>query len=241
MWVVVDRCPEPREAVYAAILASLLRRGAVLLEGEWGSSVYAAHGPLYPSPRQGSGKRVAVRLGEDEKGLTRMELVVEARLGDAYTILSAGLALATPLATLIHPALGAGTAAASAAVGLLSMLAGGVDANWCSSLLEEACMEASDYRELVERRHQCRIECREVDGGYACTLAPVSSREVLSASLAILGFNVRGSVARTPGIRVEYRCSGQSCTLIYRAGRLYPRPTIYTAILSTMLVSKLAC
>lgn len=241
MWALVTRCPEPRQAVYAAVLASLLRRGAVVLDGEWGRSLAVLHGPPYPSPRLGSGKRVALRLGDDERGFTRLELVLESRLGDAYTVLAAVLALASPLAALALPAAGVALGAASASIGILSMLTGAIDANWCSSLLEEACIEAQEYRELVEREQQCRIECSEAGGGYSCVLGPVSSREVLSASLAILGFNVQGSTAYTSTIRVDFRCSGSSCTLLYRPRRLYPRPTIYTAILATMLISRLAC
>ena len=241
MWAIVTRCPEPRQAVYAAILASLLRRGAVIVDGEWGRSVSAIHGPPYPSPHQGSGKRVTIRLGDDERGLTKLELILEARMGDTYTALAAVLALTAPLITLVNSIAGIAVGVSSATLGMLSMLTSSIDSNWCTSLLEEACLEASEYKELVDREQTCHIECSEASGGYSCTIAPLSSREILSASLAILGFSVKGSTAYTSSLRIDYRCSASSCTLLFKPRRLYPRPTIYTAILTTMLASKIAC
>ncbi len=241
MWVIVTRCAEPQQAVYASLLASLLRRGALPVDGEWGRSIVALHGPPYPSLRHGSGKRVSARLSREENGLTRVEVVIETRLGDVYALAAAALALLAPLAGVAGLQYSLPLGLAAAASGVAATLTTSIDANWASSLAEEACLEAPSYRDMVSQEPRCSVECGEARGGYACTIAPLGAQEVLGAALAILGFSVRRGRAETQTLSVRFTCSPSSCTLLFRPRRLYPRPNIYTAILVSMLAARLAC
>ncbi len=238
MWVVVTRCDADESSLYASLLATVLRRGALPVNGEWGKTLTVLHGPLLPRLRQGTGKRVTLRVSR-EPGFSRIEAVLEQRLGDLYGVAAAALAVAAGLTAFTLPPAALASGIASGLLGIHSVLTSHVDANWVSSLLEEACMDARDYQGVL-REHQCSVECEPVRQGHACSIKGLSTREVLAASLAILGFNVSGDTARSQSLRIRFWCEDGSCHLLYQ-GRGARKPTIETAILVTMLVAGLAC
>ena len=238
MWVLVTRCEASDAALYASLLAAGIRRGAIPVHGEWGRSVTLIHGPVWPRLRQGTWKRVAVRVTR-EASLSRLEAMVEQRLGDIYGFVGAVAGIAAPLAALFNVWLGVLLGAASFATGIYSVLTSHVDFNWVSSLLEEACLDAKDYQGVV-RDTGCSVECSPVRQGYACSIQGVAGPEIIGASLAIIGFGVAGRKARSGGLHVEYWCDTLSCTLLFR-GHGGVKPTIETALLVSTLVAKIAC
>lgn len=211
------------------------------MAGEWGRTVTVVHGPLLPSVRWGSRRRISFRV-HSEGGTSRIEAVLEQRMGDFYGLLGVAGAVMTPLVAGLSLIPGIVMGIASASLVFTSLLSHHIDVNWLSSLLEEACTDARDYQAGIGSELRCRIECEPQGRDVSCSLEPVDSPEVLAAALSILGFTVHGEHATNGSLYIRYRCEdGVRCSLVYSSKRFKPKPSIDTASLITLLAAHLVC